>query len=54
LPNQLIYYINYIDPETGFLEKEEYVSHRQLNQRIEELRRKGVKHITTGHYSPPA
>jgi hypothetical protein len=54
LPNQPIYYINYIDPETGFLTREEYMSHRKRDQRIEELRRKGVQYMATGHYSPPA
>jgi hypothetical protein len=49
LPNQPIYYINYIDPETGFLRREEFMSHRERDRRMEELRRKGVKHITTGH-----
>ena len=40
-----IYYINYLDPKTGFLKREEFTRHRNQEERIRELRAAGVKHI---------
>jgi len=45
-----IYYINWLDPETGFLKRDEYTSHRDQTARIEELRRRGVTRITEGSF----
>ena len=45
-----VYYINYIDPETGFLKREEFDHHRDMEPRIQELKAKGVKHFTRGHF----
>jgi hypothetical protein len=50
---RVIYYINYIDPVTGFLRREEYTEHRRLDDRIRELRAAGVKYITEGKFETP-
>jgi hypothetical protein len=47
---RIIYYINYVDPETGFIRREEFTVHRAQEERIAELKRKGVKNIVEGHY----
>jgi len=43
-----VWYINYIDPKTGFLRHEEYNSHRDMEARATELRAQGVTHLTKG------
>lgn len=48
-----IYYINYIDPETGFLKREEFDTHRDADKRIAELKADGVRHTTTGSFESP-
>jgi hypothetical protein len=45
-----IYYINYLDPTTGFLKREEYTEHRRQEERIRQLRAAGVRYITEGQY----
>ena len=45
-----VYYINYIDPKTGFLEREEFTTHRAREERIARLRAKGITRITTGAF----
>lgn len=48
-----IYYINYIDKETGFLKREEFDRHRDQTTRISKLKAEGVTHITPGSYEKP-
>jgi len=45
-----IYYVNYIDPRTGFLKREEAENHRDLEARIQALKDAGVIHITEGSF----
>jgi len=45
-----IYYINYIDPRTGFLKREEAENHKDIDARIRELKERGVLHITEGSF----
>jgi len=45
-----IYYINYLDLKTGFIKREEFDRHRDLVDRIAELRAQGVTRITEGSY----
>jgi len=45
-----IYYVNYIDPRTGFLKREETDSHRDIEARIQELKEAGVLHMTEGSF----
>jgi len=44
------YYINYIDPRTGFLKREEFDSHRDQMNRVDELKRQGVMYISHNHF----
>jgi len=48
-----VYYVNYIDPATGFLKREETTGHRALTDRIAELKKAGVVHVTVGSYETP-
>jgi len=48
-----VYYINYIDPRTGFLKREEFDSHSDLETRIAALRRQGVARMTEGSFETP-
>jgi len=43
-----VWYINYIDPKTGFLKHEEYDSHRTMEARVAELRAAGITNLTKG------
>jgi len=45
-----VYYINYLDPKTGFLEREEFDSHRDRDTRVAELRKASVTRITEGSF----
>ena len=45
-----VYYINYLDPETGFLKREEFDRHRDQEDRVAELRAQGVTRITKSSY----
>jgi len=45
-----IYHINWIDPETGFIQREEFKTYREMRQREIELKAKGVRVLTVGHY----
>ena len=47
---QRIYYINYIDPTTGFLKREEFTRHKDQKERIRELQAAGIKHITQASF----
>jgi len=48
-----VYYVNYIDPTTGFLKREETTDHRALTDRIADLKKRGVVHITEGSFETP-
>jgi len=45
-----VYYITYMDPDTGFLRREEYDTHREQEDRKRMLRRMGVVRIHQGSY----
>ena len=45
-----IYYINYIDPKTGFLKREEFTTHRAMTERIAKLEDEGIKDFTKGGF----
>lgn len=45
-----IYYINYIDPATGFLKREEFDSHSDMDTRIQELKKRGILHFNKGSF----
>jgi len=45
-----VYYINYLDPRTGFLKREEMDTHRDQETRIAELTKAGVTRITKGSF----
>jgi len=45
-----IYYINYIDPRTGFLKREESENHKDIETRKAELKKRGVLHIAEGSF----
>lgn len=43
------YYITFISPETGFLEREEFQNHSEMMDRVNELKRKLVP-VQHGHF----
>ena len=45
-----IYYINYLDPKTRFLKREEFESHRDMEARIQELKDLGMVHFNKGSF----
>jgi len=45
-----VYYLTWLDPTTGFLKREEFDHHRDLEARLRELRQKGVTHTTQGAF----
>ena len=45
-----IYYINYIDPKTGFLKREEFTTHRDMVERIAKLRAEGITNFNKGSF----
>lgn len=45
-----IYYVNYIDPATGFLKREEFTSHRARSDRITILKKQGVTNFNIGSF----
>lgn len=50
MTSRRIYYLNYLDPKTGFLKREEANTHRELEERVAELKSQGVKEITKGSF----
>jgi len=45
-----VYYINYIDPDTKFLKREEFDSHHDMEARIQELKNRGIIHFNRGSF----
>lgn len=45
-----VYYINYLDPDTGFLKREEFDRHQDQDARIAELKKKGIVHFNKGSF----
>jgi len=44
------YYINYIDPRTGFLKREESENHKDIEKLKQQLKERGVLHMATGSF----
>ena len=45
-----IYYVNYVDPQTGFVKRYESEDHRVTQLFVEELVARGVTILATGQY----
>jgi len=45
-----VYYITYLDPNTGFLKREEFDNHRAQSARQRDLMKEGITRVQTGSF----